>query len=114
MDNFYAPTGENFSEFIDNYRQALKAQYDANNKQLEQNRRQAQISAMASANKAGTLYSNFPERVKIAYDTQTYEPALIKNRTSYQTALDSLRNNAVSLWNNIKSYSEAIEDLSKI
>ena len=112
MDNFYAPSGENIGEFIGNYRQALKAQYDSNNKQLQQNRKQAQISTMGAANRAGMLYSNFPERTKMAYDAQTYEPALVKNQSSYQTALDSLRNNAVTLWNKIKSYEEAIADLN--
>lgn len=113
MDNFYAPTGQNINEFIDNYRKALVAQRDSNNKQLQQNRKQAQTAIMGSANKAGMMYSNLAERNKAAYDAQTYLPAVVKNQTSYTTALDSLRNNAVSLWNKIKSYSEAIEDLSR-
>lgn len=112
MDNFYAPTGQNINEFIDNYRKALVAQRDSNNKQLQQNRKQAQTAIMGSANKAGMMYSNFPERAKMAYDAQTYEPALVKNQTSYQTALDSLRSNAINLWNRIKSYDEAIQDLN--
>lgn len=113
MDNFYAPSGQNINEFISNYRQALKAQYDSNNKQLQQNRKQAQTTIMGAVNRAGMMYSNLAERAKMAYDAQTYEPALVKNQTSYQTALDSLRSNAVSLWNKIKTYEEAIADLNK-
>lgn len=113
MDNFYTPTGESVNEFLENYRKALAAQKDSNNKQLQQSRRQAQATIMSSANKAGMMYSNFPERAKMTYDAQTYEPALVKNQTSYQTALDSLRSNAASLWNKIKTYEEAIADLNK-
>lgn len=112
IDSLGTLTDGTLNEFIDNYRKALAAQRDSNTKQLQQNRKQAQTTIMSSANKAGMMYSNFPERAKMAYDVQTYEPALVKNQTSYQTALDSLRSNAINLWNRIKSYEEAIQDLN--
>ena len=97
--------------FIRNYRDALKAQRDSAEKQLQQQRRNNFASIMGGANRAGVLYSNLPERSKLQYNTQTYYPALTKIQTSYQTGLDSLRNNAINLWNQIRSYNEALRDL---
>lgn len=102
--------GNRINDFFKNYRDALQAQRDANRKLLEQQRRNYFRGLMSSANKAGALYSNFPGREKLRYDTESYMPALVKAQTSYQTGLDSLRNNAVNLWNQVKSYEEAIED----
>lgn len=110
MDNWNDLQGNSITDFINAYRDSLQAQRDSALKQLNQQRKQAQTTLMSNANRAGALYSNFPERDKIKYDTQTYMPAYIKNQTSYQTALDSLRSNAVKLWNNIQAYKEAIED----
>lgn len=113
MENFYDYQNNDLNEFIRNYRNALQAQRDSANKQLEQQRRNYYTSIMGAANKRGALYSNFPARDKIKYDTNTYYPARIKAQTSYQSGLDALRNNAVNLWNQIKSYEEAADDLSK-
>ena len=114
MDNWYDYQGNNISDFIKAYRDSLKAQRDANNKQLQQNRRNYYASIMGAANRRGTLYSNFPQREKLIYDTTVYDPALIKNQTSYQTGLDTLRNNAVNLWNKIQAYNEALGDLNSL
>lgn len=110
MDDWKDLQGNSVSEFIKAYRDSLQAQRDASRKLLEQQRKQAQTSIMSSANTAGAMYSNFPTRDKIKYDTQTYMPAYAKTQSSYQTALDSLRNNAVNLWNNIRAYQEQIND----
>lgn len=110
MDDWQDIQGNSVSEFIKAYRDSIQAQRDATNKLLEQQRKQAQTSIMSNANTAGAMYSNFPTREKIKYDTQTYMPALAKAQTSYQTALDSLRSNATKLWNNIKAFQEQIDE----
>ena len=105
--------GQDVNQFIKNYRDSLQAQYDAGVNDLGQQRRNDFASIMAGANKAGMLYSNFPQREKIKYDTGTFYPALIKARQSYQSGLDKLRANAVNLYNQNKSISEAIADLNE-
>lgn len=105
-------TAESISPFIAAYRDSLKNAYDSGVANLNQQRDTAQTQIMSNANTAGLLYSNFPARSKIQYDTSTYYPALTELRTTYQTGLDSLRNTGVSLANNIKAYQEAIADLS--
>lgn len=110
MDNWQDYQGNSISGFIKAYRDSLKAQRDANIKQLQQNRRNYYASIMGSANRRGMMYSNFPQREKMAYNVSTYDPALVKNQTAYQTGLDTLRNNTVSLWNKIQAYNEAIDD----
>lgn len=112
MENWFDYQNNDVNEFIRNYRDSLQTQRDAAFKQLEQQRRNSYATIMGSANKAGMLYSTWPMREKIKYDTGTYYPARIKAQTSYQTALDSLRNNAINLWNQIKAYDEATQDLA--
>ena len=112
MENWFDYQNNDVNEFIRNYRDSLQAQRDAAFKQLEQQRRNSYATIMGSANKAGMLYSTWPMREKIKYDTGTYYPARIKTQTSYQTGLDALRNNAVNLWNQIKAYREATKDLA--
>lgn len=113
MDNWHDYQGNNISDFIKAYRESLLAQRESNLKQLQQGRRNYQSSIMGAANRRGMLYSNFPQRDKIRYDTETYNPAVINAQTSYQTGIDTLRNNAVTLWNKLKAYDEAISDLNK-
>ena len=98
------------SDFIKAYRQSLQAQRDSSLKQLQQQRRNAQASIMGGLNRRGALYSNFGQRSKLQYDANTYDPAVAKVNQSYTTGLDSLRNNAVNLWNKIQSYRESISD----
>lgn len=112
MEDWYDYQDNNINDFIKSYRESLKAQRDANLKQLQQQRRNYMGSIMGAANRRGVLYSNFPQRDKINYDVNTYNPAMIKNQTAYQTGLDTLRNNAVNLWNKIKAYDESISDLN--
>ena len=80
-------------KFYQNYRDSLDRQYQSSLQSLEQQRKNAQTSIMSGSNKAGMLYSNFPARAKIQYDQNTYQPALIKLQSGYQTGLDALRNN---------------------
>lgn len=104
----------NINDFIKNYRDALKAQNEADAKALNTARENAQTSIMSNANRAGLMYSNFPEINKIKYDTQTFYPALIKAQQSYQTSLDKVRKNAINLFNQNKSIQEAINDLNSL
>lgn len=113
MDNWKDYQGNDINVFIKNYRDSLKAQRDSNLKQLQQNKRNYFASIMGAANRRGMMYSNFPQRDKIKYDVGTYMPAMVQNQQNYQTGLDALRNNAVNLWNKLKSYDEAISDLDK-
>lgn len=99
--------------FVSAYRDSLTALKDANIAQLNQQRENDYAGIMSSANRAGVLYSNFPQRSKIQYDTQTFYPALTSIQTSYQTGLDSLRSKGTDIANQIKSYQEAIADMTK-
>lgn len=112
MNDFYTYTGKNVNDFITNYRQALQAQRDSALKQLEQQRRNDYATIMGRANKAGMLYSNFPQRDKIKYNAQNYMPAYTKAQTGYQTALDTLRSNAAKIYNQIQYYNELSNDLN--
>lgn len=106
--------GNNINTFVENYRKALGSQYGASTAALQQQRQNDFANIMSGANKAGMLYSNFPQRSKIQYDTSTFYPAQIKSFQNYQTALDKLRTNTISLFNQNKSIAEAIADLNEI
>lgn len=100
--------------FITAYRDSLERQRDLSMQNLENQRRLDQRSIMAGANKAGMMYSNFPQRDKIRYDTQTYMPGQIKIQQGYQTGLQKLRENIINTSNQLKSINEAIADLNAI
>lgn len=104
---------ESLSPFIQAYRDTLQPAYDAQVKALEQQRSNDYASIMSNANVAGAMFSNFPMRDKIQYDTKTYLPSMVKARQSYQTGLDKLRENTANLINQTKSINEAIADLNK-
>ena len=99
--------------FINQYRDALERQRDLGNQNLDNTRRNDYATIMGNANTAGMMYSNFPERSKIQYDTQTYMPNQTKIQNTYQTGLDKLRSNTVSLSNQLKNINDAIADLNK-
>ena len=105
--------GNDINQFAKNYRKALENQYNAGVVALDQQRQNDFASIMGGANKAGMLYSNFPERSKIQYDTQTYAPARIKTFQNYQTGVDKLRSNVADLFNYNKTIEEAIADLNE-
>lgn len=98
--------------FINAYRDALGRQRDLNQQAIENNRRNQYQNIMGSANTLGMMYSNFPERAKMLYDTNTYMPTLVENQTTYQTGLDKLRSNTVNYLNQLKEINDAIADLS--
>lgn len=100
--------------FYQNYRDSLDRQYQTAVQSLEQQRKNAQTSIMGAANKAGMMYSNFPMRTKIQYDQNTYQPALIKLNTSYQTGLDTLRNNILKYQNSIADIQDSIAHLNSM
>lgn len=100
--------GNNIDPFIQKYREALNAQYEASKKSLDQTRLNDQTNIMSNANVNGMMYSNFPTRDKIKNDTSTYMPNLIKVRNTYQTGLDKLRANALNNYNTIQYYKDMI------
>lgn len=103
---------ETIDPFISAYRNSLERQRDLANQNLDAERRNQFQNIMAGANKAGMLYSNFPQRTKIQYDTQTYMPNQIKIQQSYQTGLDKLRSNMIDTANQLKTINEAIAELN--
>lgn len=104
---------DEIKSFIDSYRESLDQQRDLGMQNLENNRRNQFQNIMAGANKAGMLYSNFPERARIQYDTGTYLPSVAKLQTTYQTGLDKLRSNSVNLVNQLANINDAIKDLNE-
>lgn len=99
--------------YFRNLADAQKVQLDTQKNLLAEQRRQQQANIMSQANQAGMLYSNFPQRTQIQYDTNTYMPALAKLNTGYLTGLNTLRNTGTELANNILSIQEKISDLNK-
>ena len=100
--------------FITAYRDSLERQRDLSLQNLANQRKLDQTAIMTGANKAGMMYSNFPQRSKIQYDTQTYLPGQVKIQQGYQTGLQKLRENIINTSNQLKSINEAIADLNKI
>lgn len=112
MQDWQDLQGNNVNDFITNYRKSLEEQRDAGIKQIEQERNNAFTGLMTQANRRGLMYSNFPARQKIKYDTQSYYPAIQKNQQTYQTALDTLRSNALKYYNNIQELKQATDELN--
>ena len=104
---------DELNSFIANYRNELDRQRDLGMQNLDNNRRNQFQNLMGAANSAGMMYSNFPERAKIQYDTSTYLPSKIKLQQSYQTGLDKLRSNTTNYINQLASINEAISDLNE-
>lgn len=104
---------DNIDPFITAYRDSLDRQKDLALQGAENARRNQFQSMMGAANRAGMMYSNFPERAKIQYDTGTYIPSVTKINQTYQTGLDKLRSNTVDLKNQLASINEAIADLNE-
>lgn len=107
-------TQDQIKDFYKNYRDSLDRQYQSAAQALDQQRKNAQTSIMAGANKAGMMYSNFPARSKIQYDQNTYQPAVIKLNTSYRTGLDTLRNNILKYQNSIAEIQDSIAHLNSM
>lgn len=109
----YDPTAfdpmDSNNEFMNNLRQALQETYDTSIANLENTRKLDHTNIMSTANQKGMLYSNFPQRDKIKYDTYTYMPNQVKIRQAYQTGLDALRQNGVDAANQVKYYQQMID-----
>lgn len=104
---------DNIDPFINAYRDSLDRTKDLEMQNLQNTRMLQHQGIMSGANKAGMMYSNFPERSKLQYDVSTYEPAVTKVQQSYQTGLDKLRSNTVDLTNQLKDINDAIADLNE-
>ena len=101
-------------DFYQNYRDSLSRQYQTALQSLDQQRQNDYASIMSGANKAGMLYSNFPERSKIQYDMGTYLPNMAKLGTTYTTGLSDLRNNILKYQNSIAEIQDAIANLNSM
>lgn len=112
LENLTDLQGNNVNDFVKSYRDTLKQDYDSNVAKLQQQRRNDYASIMSQANKRGMMYSNFPERSKLQYETDTYLPNLQSAYTTYQTGLDKLRSNALETYNNIQEINSNITALN--
>ena len=114
----YDPTEFNVldsnNEFVNNLRQALTESYDAGMANLDNQRKLDQSAIMNQANKAGVMFSNIPQRMKIQYDTNTYMPAQVSLRNSYQTGLDTLRQNGINAANQVAYYQQMIDHYNNL
>lgn len=100
-------------DFYQKYRDSLSRQYQTALQNLEQQRRNDYTSIMSGANKAGMMYSNFPQRTKMQYEMNTYIPNMTKLNSTYTTGLDALRSNILKYQNSIKDVQDAINTLNK-
>lgn len=98
--------------FINAYRQSLDRQKELAMQNLGNQRRNDFQTIMSSANDAGMMYSNFPQRSKTQYDTQTYMPSQAKIQSTYQTGLQKLRQNIINTSNQLKTINDAIAELN--
>lgn len=105
---------DEIQNFYKNYRESLSSQYENAQNALAQQRKNAQTAIMAGANKAGFLYSNLPERAKVQYDAETYMPAYTKLRSTYQSGLDTLRENILKYQSSIADIQDAIAHLNSM
>lgn len=100
------------NNFYNTYKDTLQQQYDSKVAALDQQRKNDYNGIMATANTGGMMYSNLPARNKVIYDTEKYNPAVAKARTTYQTGLEKIRQKAVDNQNLIRRYQLAIDDLN--
>ena len=114
LENFQDLQGNKVNEFIDSYRDFMKDSYADNVAQVNKQKREDFASIMSQANKAGMMYSNFPERSKMQYESSTYLPNLSSAFQTYQTGLDKLRSSALGTYNNIKETQAQIDHLNSL
>lgn len=103
-----------WQDFYKNYRESLSRQQDTGLQSLDQQRKNAQQSIMSGANKAGMMYSNFPQRSKIQYDQNSYQPERVKLYNTYSTGLNSLQQNILKFQNSIKEIQDSIAHLNSM
>lgn len=109
-----ASNGNDVGSFVENYRTALGEQYEADKNALNAQRDIGHTGIMSGANRAGLLHSSFPTINKLKYDSGTYEPALTKLQTGYQTGLDTLYSNVAKYYNQVKEYQDQIAHLNSM
>lgn len=114
LEDFKDLKGNKINDFINEYRDTMKQNYDFNVSAIENQRNNDYQSIMSQANKRGMMYSNFPERQKIQYDADTYLPNLKNAYTSYQTGLDKLRSSALNAYNNVKETEDQIKHINEL
>lgn len=114
LENFRDLQGNNVNDFFKNYRETLEPDYGKKLSDLRQQRRNDLASIMSTANARGMMYSNFPERSKMQYETNTYLPKVENTFRTYQTGLDKLRSDALGTYNNIKDMGEQIAYFDKL
>lgn len=107
-------TTDEVKDFYQNYRDSLERQYQTAIQSLDQQRKNAQATIMSGANKAGMLYSSFVPREKIKYDAETYTPAATKLYNTYQTGLQTLRDNITKYQNSIAEIQDSIAHLNSL
>ena len=103
---------DEINSFVNEYRDALGRQR-VSFQAIDNARRNAYQNIMSGANTAGMMYSNFPERSKIQYDTNVYEPAKISAQNSYMTGLNTLRNNIVDTINQLADLKDKTKSTNK-
>ena len=103
---------EALEPYLSQYRTALEEQRNAAQANVEQQKKLDYTQLMSTANKAGAMFGNLPERAKVQYVANTYLPNLANVQSTYQTGLQKLRKNTLDYANNIKSIEEAIADLN--
>lgn len=102
------------NEFVQNLRESLQESYETGMQNLSNQRFLDQSKIMNQANKAGVMFSNIPERMKIQYDTNTYMPGQVSLRNTYQTGLDNLRNAGVNAANQVAYYQQMIDHYNSL
>ena len=114
LDDFKDLQGNDVNQFIREYRDSMKNNYADNVAQIQQQKHNDYASIMSQANKAGMMYSNFPERSKMQYESSTYLPNLNSAYKTYQTGLDKLRSSALGTYNSIKETQDEINHLNSL
>lgn len=104
---------DEINDFVKTYRETLDMEKDKALQNLENTRKLQHQSIMSNANKAGMMYSTFPERAKIQYNTGTYEPAVSKINQSYQTGVDKIRDSSASLYNSLAGLREQVDEFKR-
>lgn len=117
MENYdptsFTPLAQD-NEFISNLRTALQESYDTGLANLDNQRKMSHSKIMTDSAKAGVMFSNIPQRMKIQYDTQTYMPNQVSLRNSYQTGLDTLRQNGINTANQVAYYQQLIDHYNSL
>lgn len=114
LEDFRDLQGNKINDFYKSYRDSMEQDYHKTLNDLKRQRLNDYTSIMSQANKRGMMYSNFPERSKYQYETNTYDPKVVEAYKTYQTGLDKLRSDALGSYNAIKLMQEQIAHLNSL